>query len=58
MSADRNVFAFLKLRHKPRGTGLPTVFYMLNVNDGLHRKRLQLMGAAYDAAGKSLAAEA
>jgi hypothetical protein len=52
MSADRNVFAFLKLNHKPRGTGRPTVFYMLNVDDGLHRTRLKLMGAAYDKAGK------
>jgi hypothetical protein len=54
MSADRNVFAFLKLRHKPRGTGLPSVFYTLNINDGLHKLRLKLMGTAYDEAGKTL----
>lgn len=58
MSADRNVFAFLKMRHKPRGTGQPTVFYTLNSNDGLHKVRLRLMGAAYDEAGKSLPTEA
>jgi hypothetical protein len=52
MSADRNVFAFLSRKHKPRGTGRPTVFYTLNVNDGLHKTRLRLMGAAYDEAGK------
>jgi glycosyltransferase involved in cell wall biosynthesis len=52
MSADRNVFAFLSLKHKPRGTGRPTVNYTLNANDGLHPTRLKLMGSAYDEAGK------
>jgi hypothetical protein len=56
MSADRSVFAFLSQHHKPRGTGQPTVFYTLNANDGLHRMRLKLMGAAYDEAGKTVAA--
>ncbi len=53
MSADRNVFAYLSRHHKPRGTGRPTVFYTLNLNDGLHPTRLQLMGPAYDEAGKT-----
>ncbi|HET6308351.1 MAG TPA: glycosyltransferase family 2 protein [Rhodopila sp.] len=51
MSADRNVFAFLKQRHRPHGTGNPTVFYTLNAKDGLHPMRLRLIGPAYDAAG-------
>jgi hypothetical protein len=51
MSADRNVFAFLSRHHKPRGTGQATVFYTLNLDDGLHPLRLQLMGSAYDEAG-------
>jgi hypothetical protein len=53
MSADRSVFAFLRQHHKPRGTGRPTVFYTLNVNDGMHPRRLALMGSAYDEAGNS-----
>ncbi|HEY1411593.1 MAG TPA: glycosyltransferase family 2 protein, partial [Rhodopila sp.] len=53
MSADRNVFAFLKQKHKPRGTGRPTVFYTLNINDGLHPARLRLMGTAYEEAGRT-----
>jgi len=53
MSADRSVFAFLSKNHKPRGTGRPSVFYTLNANDGLHSRRLRLMGAAYDEAGKT-----
>jgi glycosyltransferase involved in cell wall biosynthesis len=56
MSADRNVFAFLSQRHKPRATGRPTVFYTLNANDGLHPTRLKLMGSAYDEAGKVIEA--
>jgi hypothetical protein len=50
MSADRSVFAFLSRHHKPKGTGRPTVFYALNLNDGLHPVRLKLMGPAYDQA--------
>jgi glycosyltransferase involved in cell wall biosynthesis len=53
MSADRNVFAFLSRGHKPRGTGLPSVFYTLNAKDGLHAARLKLMGSAYTEAGKA-----
>jgi hypothetical protein len=54
MSADRRVFAYLSRHHKACGTGQPTSFYTLNPNDILHAPRLQLMGAAYDAAGKAM----
>lgn len=53
MSADRSVFAFLSRNHKARSTGQPTTFYALNPKDGLHPMRLELMGAAYDEAGKA-----
>jgi hypothetical protein len=52
MSADRRVFAYLAQNHKGRGTGQPTVFYMLQPNDGMHPRRLQLMGQAYADAGR------
>ena len=58
MSADRNMFAFLSRNHKWRGTGRPSVFYSLNVKDGLHPMRLRLMGSAYDDAAATLAAQA
>jgi hypothetical protein len=44
--------AFLCRNHKSRGTGQPSVFYTLNVNDGRHPMRVQL-GPAYDQAGSS-----
>jgi hypothetical protein len=49
MSADRHVFAVLKAL-RGVATGQPTVFYRMDPNDGLHGQRLQIMGAAYDAA--------
>ena len=51
MSSDRNVFAFLSRNHKSAGTGQASVFYAMNVYDGLHPMRLRMMGRAYDAAG-------
>lgn len=53
MSADRNVFNHLSQTHKVRGTGRPTVYYTLNLNDGLHQNRLGLMGDAYTKAGEA-----
>ena len=50
MSADRHVFNYLSKHHKPRGTGRPSVYYTLNLNDGLHQTRLGLMGDAYNKA--------
>jgi hypothetical protein len=52
MSADRNVFAFLKRNHRFAATGRATAFYTLNPQDGLHAMRLRLMGSAYDEAGR------
>ena len=52
MSADRSVFAHLSRHHKACGTGQPTSFYTLNPRDMLHPLRLQLMGDAYEEAGR------
>lgn len=53
MSADRNVFNHLLHHHKGRGagTGEASTFYMMNKNDGLHEKRMRIMGDAYIRAG-------
>jgi hypothetical protein len=53
MSADRSVFDYLSKNHKPRGTGRASVYYALNLKDGLHANRLRLMGSAYEEAGRT-----
>lgn len=58
MSADRNVFHHLSHNHKWHGTGQPSVFYTLNVNDPIHTERVQHMGEAYVKAGAPLPAPA
>lgn len=55
MSADRNVFGHLSRNHKARSSGQPTTFYTLNANDGRHAWRLEMMGAAYEEAGRPAA---
>lgn len=50
MSADRNVFNFLKSREAGR-TGVASAFYVVDPKDGLHPHRLRRMGARYSAAG-------
>ena len=50
MSADRNVFAVLSQNYRAVAVDQPTVYYQLDPEDGMHPLRLQLIGAAYDAA--------
>jgi len=47
MSADRNIFNFLKNHSEPGATGKASVFYVLDPNDGLHSQRLSLIGENY-----------
>jgi glycosyltransferase involved in cell wall biosynthesis len=47
MSADRNVFNFLKNHSAPGVTGKANAFYVLDPNDGLHNHRLSLFGENY-----------
>lgn len=51
MSADRLVFDYLRRNRQSAGTGEASAFYTLDPNDGLHAKRLEVMGEAYEAAG-------
>jgi hypothetical protein len=52
MSADRHVFDFLHRQSAPGSTEVPTVYYALDPNDGMHPSRLEVMGReAYEAAG-------
>ena len=48
MSADRMVFDRLR-RLDGRATGRPTALYRLDPEDGLHARRLAVMGDAYEA---------
>jgi hypothetical protein len=50
MSADRLVFDYLRRHRKSAGTNEASAFYVLDPNDGLHGKRLEVMGDAYDRA--------
>jgi hypothetical protein len=52
MSADRAVFKFLSRSHRWRGTGQPSVYYTMNVKDGLHKARVTRLGDAYFDAGQ------
>jgi hypothetical protein len=47
MSADRNVFNYLKDHSKPGSTGKATSFYVLDPADGMHPFRLSVMGEKY-----------
>lgn len=47
MSADRNIFNYLKNHSPPGATKNASVFYVIDPNDGLHRIRLELMGLKY-----------
>lgn len=51
MSADRNVFNCLRNHGTPGQTGKPSVYYVLDPQDGLHELRMQHMGPKYAAAG-------
>lgn len=50
MSADCNVFHFLKNHSEPGATGKPTAFYALDPVDGRHASRLRVMGRRYEEA--------
>lgn len=52
MSADRNVFNFLRGHGEPGMTEIPTVFYVIDPRDAIHDMRLQMMGERYAAAGR------
>ena len=43
MSADRNIFSWLLSHEKPGETGIPTVYYVMQENDGLHQLRLEYL---------------
>jgi len=47
MSADRNIFNFLKNHSEPGATGKASAFYVLDPHDGLHNNRLSLIGENY-----------
>jgi hypothetical protein len=47
MSADRNIFNFLKNHSEPGATGKASTFYVLDPHDGLHNTRLSLIGENY-----------
>ena len=51
MSADRLVFEYLRTHRKSAGTGEASAFYVLDPADGMHSKRLEIMGDAYDTCG-------
>lgn len=50
MSADRNVFNFLKIHSEPGATGKASVYYILDPNDRIHPQRLGVLGEKYDRA--------
>ncbi len=50
MSADRNVYDFLQRQGEPGRTNVPTVYYALQPDDGLHPLRLKLIGKAFEEA--------
>jgi len=50
MSADRNIFNFLKNHSSPGATENASTFYVLDPNDGLHSQRLVLFGVNYNKA--------
>jgi hypothetical protein len=52
MTEDRHVFAALSKFFHGAATNEASVFYKLNPEDKIHPLRLQLMGAAYDHAGR------
>ena len=51
MSADRNIFNFLKNKSPPGETGQASVFYLMDPNDVMGSRRHQLLGALYDQVG-------
>ena len=51
MSADRHVYDWLQRKSAPGETGLATVFYAMQPNDGMHPSRLKHMGPRYVTAG-------
>lgn len=57
MSGDRHVFHLLNKRHRGRGTGHATVYYVVDPTDVMHGPRLQWMGPRYAEAGHLMAAD-
>ena len=51
-SEDRMVFDLLHRRYWSAGTNRATAYYRVAETDEMHGRRLQLMGDAYDAAGR------
>lgn len=56
MSADRQVFDFLRRHGQPGETGRPSAYYVLAPGDEMHGLRMQGFGAQYAAAGQAPAA--
>lgn len=52
MAADRHVFHHLSRRYRWRSTDRASVYYQLSPADGLHSRRLQVMGERWEQAGK------
>ncbi len=50
-SADRSMFDHLTKNYRSNDTRKATVYYTMNVDDGLHEYRLKAMGDLYTAAG-------
>lgn len=51
MSADRNIFNFLKNFSEPGSTGIASAFYVLDPKDGMHSFRISVMRDRYDKCG-------
>ena len=49
MSADRNVFAYLREKDAPAVSGLTTTYYSMQADDGMHSYRLQMVEAHAEA---------
>lgn len=49
MDADRQVYEFLQRKSAPGTTDLATVFYTMQPEDGMHARRLALIGEGYHA---------
>lgn len=53
MATDRHVYAWLQKHGPPGETGFPSVYYLMQANDGMHGPRLERMGQRYAVAGQA-----
>lgn len=58
MSADRRVYDYLQRHGEPGCTDAATVYYLLDPHDLMHANRMELIGEAYERAGRRMPAAA